>query len=290
MARYFRFPFANRGDKTALPDDSQTDGRVSYNQGYGPDYQRTPGLDPQARRLERDRFNQLMFDVTSTLQLYYQEAYPNFITPALNGGNAFMYPQYARVRYDAGSGDRVYESLVNNNAALPTVTANWRIVDFAGMDARYLLESNNLSDLVNTTTARTNLGLGTAATRNTGTAVGNVPLIGTPGTSSPNNNSAVVVRSGSNSNGFFRVHSDGFIEQWGSATASTTARLTSLFTLPTPYVSINYFVYCSDNNGAPVGSINNSISLQGAQPTTGSQFRFSGNTSGDFFYWLAIGF
>ena len=216
MARYFRFPFANRGDKTALPDDSQTDGRVSYNQGYGPDYQRTPGLDPQARRLERDRFNQLMFDVTSTLQLYYQEAYPNFITPALNGGNAFMYPQYARVRYDAGSGDRVYESLVNNNAALPTVTANWRLVDFAGLDARYLLEANNLSDLVNTTTARTNLGLGTAATRNTGTATGNVPLIGTPGTTSTNNNSSVIVRAGSNSNGQFIVYSSGLIQQWGN--------------------------------------------------------------------------
>jgi hypothetical protein len=40
-----------------------------------------------------------------------------------------------------------------------------------------LLKSNNLSDLSNTTTARTNLGLGTAAVTNTGTSAGNVPTI-----------------------------------------------------------------------------------------------------------------
>lgn len=41
----------------------------------------------------------------------------------------------------------------------------------------YLAVSNNLSDLNNTTTARTNLGLGTAAVEDTGTAVGDMPIL-----------------------------------------------------------------------------------------------------------------
>lgn len=41
-------------------------------------------------------------------------------------------------------------------------------------DARYPLKSNNLSDLTNLTTARTNLGLGGAAVLNVGTAAGTV--------------------------------------------------------------------------------------------------------------------
>ena len=126
MGRYFRFPFANQGDKVTVPDTTQSDGQVSYNQGYGPDYQRTPGTDPQARRIERNRFNQLLFEITDTLQDYYQESYPPFITAAENGGNAFAYSQYSKVRYNPGSGFRVYESLINNNTTLPTVTTNWR--------------------------------------------------------------------------------------------------------------------------------------------------------------------
>ena len=239
MARYFRFPFANQGDKVVFPDTIQADGSLSYNQGYGPDYQRNPATDNQARRPDRSRFNQLLFDITSTLQRYYQEDTPRFITASDNGGTAFQYPIYARVRYDDGSGFRVYESLKNNNNSLPTVTADWRLVDIAGLDARFLTraladslyittavadgryltpsagdsrflnESNNLSDLENAATARTNLGLVT------GTAAGNIPVIGTPGTTAAGANSAVVVRSGMNANGRFRVWSDGFTECYG---------------------------------------------------------------------------
>ena len=215
MARYFRLPFAAQGDKTVFPDETQPDGAISYNQGYGPDYQRTPGTDPQARRIERDRFNQLAFDLSSTLQLYYQESVPPFITATDNGGTAFSYPQYARVRYDPGTGDRLYESLINSNTNLPTVENAWRLVDFDGLDARYLLGSS--TPLV------------------TGTATGNIPLIGTLGTTAAGANSAVVVRAGSNANGFYRVWSDGFVIQ--RSEVAVTGQLTQQFSYPIPFLN-----------------------------------------------------
>ena len=46
-----------------------------------------------------------------------------FITPAMNNGTPFRYPKYARVAFDPGTGIRIYESQVNDNTALPTVTA-----------------------------------------------------------------------------------------------------------------------------------------------------------------------
>ena len=46
----------------------------------------------------------------------------------------------------------------------------------SALDAR-LVAANDLSDLISAATARTNLGLGTAATRTAGTASGNVPIL-----------------------------------------------------------------------------------------------------------------
>ena len=203
MARYFRFPWANAGDRTTIPDETQSDGAVSYNQGYGPDYQRNPATDPSARRIERQMYNQALFDVTSTLQEYYQNAVPEFITAAANGGTAFSYPIYARVRYNPGSGERVYESTVANNTNIPTVTTAWRLADFSGLDARY--------------------GLGSSTPLRTGTAAGNVPLIGTPGTTAAGGNSAVIIREGNNANGNFRVYSHGPVELFGVITADLPA-------------------------------------------------------------------
>ena len=242
MARYFNIPFANAGDKNDIPDPTQADGAVNYTEGYGPDYSLDPVANAAtANRVERQIFNELLFQITDVLKEYYERTYPPYTS-------TITYAQYARVLFN----NRIYESRINSNSTNPTNTTNWQLVDIAGLealfytrtaadaaflnqsegDARYLNEASNLSDLPSSTTARTNLGLGTSATRSTGTATGAIPRIGTPGTTSTNGNSAVVVRAGSNANGFYRVWSDGYIEQWGRATResnSATSPLIGIF-------------------------------------------------------------
>ena len=125
MAKYFRFPWAVAGDKTDIPDPTQPSGAVSYQQGYGIDYERNPATDPNARDIERQMYNQALFDVTGTLQQYYQAGVPPYITATNNGGTAYAYAQYARVLFMG----RVYESLISNNATEPTNTTNWLLID-----------------------------------------------------------------------------------------------------------------------------------------------------------------
>ena len=137
MSKYFRFPFAVSGDRTAVPDPTQTDGSISYQLGYTVNYQLNQATDSNALDIDRREFNQTLFDITGTLQQYYQRGVPPFITSAMNGGAAYSYSQYARVLFN----NRIYESLINNNTTTPTNTTNWRLVDFAGMDARYLTQT-----------------------------------------------------------------------------------------------------------------------------------------------------
>ncbi len=153
MARYFRLPFADSGDKDPLPDET-ANSLVSYATGYSQDYQRNPASDPLARRMERNFFNQLLFDVTDTLKNLYETGTVPFITSAMNNGSPFSYPLGARVILS----NRIYENTTANNTTTPPA-AGWVLVDVVGMDARYLLESNNLSDLTNDDTARNNLSV-----------------------------------------------------------------------------------------------------------------------------------
>lgn len=127
MAKFFVYPFALAGDKTAIPEPTQGSGSVSYNEGWGPDYGLDLDTDPNALPIPRDQTNQLYFDITDAIRQYQTHGTPDFITTADNLGSAFAYDLYAYVRYDDGSGFKIYENQVQGNTALPT-DASWQVV------------------------------------------------------------------------------------------------------------------------------------------------------------------
>jgi len=124
---YIRTPFALSGDQAIVPNDPEIDGSVSYSAGYPIKYSQDPNTD--GLRMDRAEWNYLQYVSTTNIQQYQQEGTPVFIAPADNGGAPFPYAKGARVRYNAGSGFANYESLVDTNNALPTVTTNWRLTD-----------------------------------------------------------------------------------------------------------------------------------------------------------------
>ena len=130
--KYFAVPFATGGDVAAIPDPEQSNGSVSYTQGFGPYYQLDLVTNPDALPIPRNQFNQLMLDITGAIQLYQKNCYPFFITTTLNDGNPYYYSMFNPIYYSNG---KVYESLVNSNNTEPTVTSgwqnSWRLNDFS---------------------------------------------------------------------------------------------------------------------------------------------------------------
>lgn len=127
MLKFFRVPFATSGTKTAIPDAVDASGYVSYTEGYGPNYQLVK-TDPNSKNIERDKMNELFYDITSEIQILQAQGAPDFITSALNGGTAYSYSINAVVRYN----NELYISLANSNTATPTDTTKWALLPTAG--------------------------------------------------------------------------------------------------------------------------------------------------------------
>lgn len=120
-AKYIRLPFAVTGTRTVVPDDAQPSGAVSWDKGWTVDYQLDPDTEPTAKLIDRAQTNETLYQLSLAIQQYQQYGVPDFITTEDNAGTPFPYSQFARVRY-AGA---VYESLVDNNTALPTDATKW---------------------------------------------------------------------------------------------------------------------------------------------------------------------
>ncbi|WP_244185040.1 hypothetical protein [Proteus genomosp. 6] len=67
MTTIFKTPFATQGDKASIPVEIQSDGSVSYTQGYGYDYERDQVTDPAAKDIEREKMNGIFHDITEAI-------------------------------------------------------------------------------------------------------------------------------------------------------------------------------------------------------------------------------
>lgn len=122
MAKYIKNAFGVNGDLVNVPDDTQVDGGISYNQGYPDPYQRDPATDPTAKRIERAKMNKLFNDVTSNIKEWQEQTFPDWISDDGNG-TPFAYNEFAIVRYTDGNN---YVSLVDSNIEEPTIGSNWQ--------------------------------------------------------------------------------------------------------------------------------------------------------------------
>lgn len=121
---FFHTPFAVNGDKTTIPRSTQSGGQVSFNEGWGPDYQRDLTTDPRAKTVDRDVMNSLLNGITVAIRQYQTHGYPEWITPANNNNTAFGYSAGVVVLYNGTP----YLSLKADNQATPGADANaWQV-------------------------------------------------------------------------------------------------------------------------------------------------------------------
>lgn len=134
MVYFFKTPFAQAGTVATVPRATQVDGSVSYEEGWGLDYQLDPDSEPTARDIPRDQFNQIMLSITQVLNQYQTQAFPDFITTSDNDGTPYSYSINATVRFTggwAGAGAMNYYSLVDANVVDPTDATKWGLVQYS---------------------------------------------------------------------------------------------------------------------------------------------------------------
>lgn len=121
MNKFFKYKWAVDGETVAVPDAVDPSGYVSYRQGYGGDYSRVYGTDPLAKPQERTKLNAVLQDITGELQSLQVHGFPDYITPALNGGTPYAYDIGAVVRW---TDNKNYINTVADNEDDPSV-AGW---------------------------------------------------------------------------------------------------------------------------------------------------------------------
>ncbi|CNI48701.1 Ig-like domain-containing protein [Yersinia pekkanenii] len=113
--KFFKVPFAINGDKQAIPDEKNSEGFVSFNEGWGGDYERDLRTDTNAKPVGRKEMNGILNAITVAIRQYQTTGFPEFITAADNGGSPFVYSLGAVVSYN----NKLYVSVISNNNTIP---------------------------------------------------------------------------------------------------------------------------------------------------------------------------
>ncbi|URG50637.1 tail fiber protein [Pectobacterium quasiaquaticum] len=127
--KFFRVPFAQSGDRQTVPDALQSSGVVSFPSGWGGDYAKDPTVDANAKPVEREAMNAILYAITNAVRQYQVFGFPEYITPADNNGSVFAYSSGAVVRYrqSAALAFKSYVSVDDNNTSVPgTDETKWQ--------------------------------------------------------------------------------------------------------------------------------------------------------------------
>lgn len=122
--RFFKVPFASNGDTQTIPDETDNEGFVSFNEGWGGDYERDLRTDTRAKPVGRKEMNYVLNAITRNIRQYQTTGFPEFITAADNNGAAFAYDTGVVVMHN----NALYLSLVSNNTSVPgTDESTWQV-------------------------------------------------------------------------------------------------------------------------------------------------------------------
>lgn len=115
MTRIFKTAFAATGDREALADTDQPDGKVSLPSGWTPDYE-LGDTDPNYRPVGREEMNGALFEITESLGEIQQYGFAPW--RAITGG----WPLNARTVFTDGV---IYKSTVAANTSTPGSSSTW---------------------------------------------------------------------------------------------------------------------------------------------------------------------
>ncbi len=113
---YYPVAFATSGDQTAIPNTGTELGTINFTYGYGSNYSASLTTDPDAKRVDRQHSNYLMYTMTANWQALYQTGSVPWITDVENLGTPFPYALNAIVQYSDG---KIYFNTVADNVATP---------------------------------------------------------------------------------------------------------------------------------------------------------------------------
>lgn len=120
MTTLIKVPFAQSGDKTAVPITDPAGG-VNWTQGYGSAYAKDPATDPSAKRIERELMNGLFNQISTAVSEIQTGGFSPYISAADNGGSPVAYPLGACVMFN----NIPWQNLKANNTGEPSIANSW---------------------------------------------------------------------------------------------------------------------------------------------------------------------